>query len=70
MPILLKMPKKFSVKTKFTFLPPSLTVFGCVYIHIKVDMFHVGQLVFKGKSGKKFEVLGHTYGLCGGHHII
>ena len=21
-------------------------------------------------SGKKFEILGHTYGLCGGHPII
>ena len=69
MPILVKKPKNFFVKTnrpsaaakkpqtnlyEFTSLHPSLTVFGCVYIHIKVDMFHAGRLVFKGKSGKKF----------------
>ena len=39
---------------KFTSLHPSLTAFGCVYIHIKVDMFHAVRLVFKGKSGKNF----------------
>ena len=65
---LVKMPKSFSVKMncssatakkpqtnlhKFT-STSIIDFFGCVYIHIKVDMFHVGRLVFKGKSGKNF----------------
>ena len=69
MPILVKMPKTFSVKRKcpsadakknqtnlhkLTSLHSWLSVFGCVYLHIKVDMFHAGRLVFKGKSGKNF----------------
>ena len=69
MPILVKMPKNFSVKTncssaaakkpqtnlhEFTSLLASLIVFGFLYLHIKVDMFHANRLVFKGKSGKNF----------------
>ena len=37
---------------EFTSLLTSLIVFGCLYIHIKMDMFHAGRLVFTGKSGK------------------
>ena len=71
MPILVKMPKNFFVKTncssvaakkpqsnlhEFTSLLASLIVFGCLYIHIKVDMFHADRLVFKGKNGKNLNI--------------